>query len=179
MPRRTDLNSGKDGAMHDWALRSATAGDEDRAFLESMVLEAAAWRPGAARPRWSDLLAEPGLAVYIAEWGRPGDAGVVAELDGQRVGAAWYRRFSDVAHGYGFLESAIPELAIAVDPLHRGRGVGTSLLAALVARARAEGHAALSLSVEIDNPALRLYENAGFTRVGQVGNAWTMRLDLF
>ena len=63
-------------------------------------------------------------------------------------------------------------------PSWRGRGVGRSLLGALIARARAEGHAALSLSVEVDNPALRLYEHAGFTRVGQVGNAWTMRLDL-
>ena len=164
--------------MHDWTLRSATADEGDRVFLESMVLEAAAWRPGAARPAIADMLAEPGLAVYIAGWARPGDAGVIAELDGKRIGAAWYRRFSDVAHGYGFLDSSIPELAIAVDPLCRGRGVGTSLLHALVARARADGHAALSLSVEIDNPALRLYEDAGFTQVGHVGNAWTMRLDL-
>ena len=164
--------------MHDWTLRAATADDEDRALLESMLLEAAAWRAGAARPAIEGLLADPGLAVYIAGWGRPGDAGVVAELDGQRVGAAWYRRFSDIAHGYGFLDPSIPELSIAVDPLHRGRGVGTSLLDALVARARADGHAALSLSVEIDNPARRLYEDAGFTRVGHVGNAWTMRLDL-
>lgn len=159
-------------------LRSATADEGDRAFLEAMVLEAAAWRPGAARPAIADLLAEPGLAVYVAGWGRPGDAGVVAEWDGQRVGAAWYRRFSDAAHGYGFLDAAIPELAIAVDPCWRGRGVGRSLLDALVAQARREGHAALSLSVEIDNPALRLYEDAGFTRVDRVGNAWTMRLDL-
>ncbi len=164
--------------MHDWALRSVTADEEDRAFLDAMVLEAAAWRPGVARPAIADLLAEPGLAVYIAGWGRPGDAGVIAESDGHRIGAAWYRRFSDAAHGYGFLDAAIPELAIAVDPSWRGRGVGRSLLGALIARARAEGHAALSLSVEVDNPALRLYEHAGFSQVGQVGNAWTMRLDI-
>jgi ribosomal protein S18 acetylase RimI-like enzyme len=164
--------------MHAWALRAATAGDEDRAFLEAMVLEAAAWRPGAARSAIADLLAEPGLAVYIAGWGRPGDAGVVAELNGHRIGAAWYRRFSSAAHGYGFLDAAIPELAIAVAACCRGRGVGSSLLDALVAHARAEGHAALSLSVEIDNPARRLYERAGFIQVGHVGNAWTMRLDL-
>jgi ribosomal protein S18 acetylase RimI-like enzyme len=164
--------------MHEWALRSATADDEDRAFLEAMVLEAASWRPGAARLAHADMLAEPGLAIYVAGWGRPGDAGVVAERNGQRVGAAWYRRFSDTAHGYGFLDAAIPELAIAVDPSWRGRGVGSSLLDALVAQARADGHTALSLSVEVDNPARRLYERAGFTRVGQVGNAWTMRIGI-
>ena len=35
----------------------------------------------------------------------------------------------------------------------------------------------MSLSVEEDNPALRLYERVGFVPAGLVENAWTMRLN--
>lgn len=58
----------------------------------------------------------------------------------------------------------------------RGTGVGTALLKALIDRARHEDLCALSLSVEVDNPALRLYERLGFARVSCVDDAWTMRL---
>jgi len=44
--------------------------------------------------------------------------------------------------------------------------------------AAAAGFRAISLSVEPDNPARRLYERAGFTRAGTVGGAWTMRATL-
>jgi ribosomal protein S18 acetylase RimI-like enzyme len=57
----------------------------------------------------------------------------------------------------------------------RGCGVGTSLLAELLARVEAAGHPAVSLSVETDNPAVRLYERFGFVRVGYVGTSWTMQ----
>ena len=56
-----------------------------------------------------------------------------------------------VTHGreqVGFVDETTPELAIAVVPSRRGRGIGETLLEALVERARAEGHRALSLSVE-------------------------------
>jgi ribosomal protein S18 acetylase RimI-like enzyme len=43
-------------------------------------------------------------------------------------------------------------------------------------RARAEGVSALSLSVEKDNPAIRLNERLGFERLRLDGRAWKMRL---
>lgn len=157
------------------AFRDATTEDEN--FLRQMLVQAAAWR-GAATPHAAEALAAPHVALYIEGWGRPGDAGLIAEEDEQPIGASWYRVFTEVEHGYGFIEARIPELTLAVAEEARGRGIGTSLLLALVRRAHPEGHNALSLSVEEDNPALRLYERVGFVRVGRVGNAWTMRLDL-
>src|SRR5262249_49302871 len=106
------------------------------------------------------------------------DEGVVAERDSRPVGAAWYRRFSAAAPGYGFLDEATPEISIAVTPDARGRGVGTALLQALCDRARGEGLHALSLSVERDNPAIRLYLRAGFVEVEGTADACTMRIDL-
>jgi GNAT superfamily N-acetyltransferase len=143
-----------------------------------MLVEGFAWRPGSSRPSVSDLLANPHAAVYVEDWGRPGDAGVIAEEDGEPVGACWYRLFTDARHGYGFVEPDVPELSLAVRDHARGRGVGTELIDAIGDLARVEGHRALSLSVEEENPALRLYERAGFDRVVLDGNAWTMQLRL-
>jgi ribosomal protein S18 acetylase RimI-like enzyme len=116
------------------------------------------------------------VARYIDGWPRDGDAGVVAAAEGRDVGAAWYRRFTDDAPGYGFVAAHIPEVTIGVVAGARGRGIGGALLRALADAARAGDLEALSLSVEEDNPALRLYERVGFERVAIVANAWTMRL---
>jgi ribosomal protein S18 acetylase RimI-like enzyme len=144
-----------------------------------MGYEAATWRPGVERRPLEEVLADPGFAVYLEGWPREGDAGVVAEDEtGRPLGAAWYRRFSEDAHGYGFIDASIPELSIGVEADARGRGIGMALMEALIERARTAGVPALSLSVEEDNPALRLYERLGFVRVARNGNAWTMRLEL-
>jgi GNAT superfamily N-acetyltransferase len=158
------------------AIRRADG--RDRAFLEAMSVEAANWDP--ARPAMSAeaVAAVPELRRYIAGWPRPTDLGVVAEADGVPIGAAWLRSFSATAPGYGFISEGIPELAIGVVPGWRGGGVGGRLLDALVDLARASGIVAISLSVEVANPARRLYERRGFRPVAGDGGAVTMRLDL-
>ena len=135
-----------------------------------------AWRSEPAE--WRTLGPDPHGARYTDGWGREGDAGVVAMGDGRPVGAAWYRLFSADEPGYGFLDEATPEVSIAVDPAFRGRGVGTALLDALCERARGDGLPALSLSVERDNPARRIYERRGFVEVEGTADACTMRIDL-
>jgi ribosomal protein S18 acetylase RimI-like enzyme len=149
------------------------ARDDDAAFLSQMLYEAAAWRPGS-RASAEALLSDPAIAVYISGWGRPGDEGLIAEAaTGEPVGAAWYRLFSPEAHGFAFVDADTPEITIAVCSKFRGRGIGSALLDELIACARRRGHPALSLSVEPDNPALRLYERAAF-RVLHAGKALTM-----
>ena len=69
--------------------------------------------------------------------------------------------------GYGFVDEGTPEVSLGVRAEARGRGVGTSLLTALVREAGRRGLAALSLSIEPDNPAVRLYERLGFQIVDQ------------
>jgi GNAT superfamily N-acetyltransferase len=136
------------------------------------------WRPGAPPPTPEALASDPYHARYIGGWGRPGDVAVVADVDGRPVGAAWYRTFSADEPGYGFLDEGTPEISIAVEPEQRGRGVGTALLRALCRRAKRDGLEALSLSVERENPALRLYERIGFVEVEGTADACTMRVDL-
>ena len=133
---------------------------QDVPILRAMLQEAFDWRGrGGSMP--------PEVLIYVDGWGRGGDLGVIAD-DG--LGAAWVRLFARDDHGYGFVAPHVPELAIGVAKEARGRGIGTALLGELLARV-----GPVSLSVDTENPAVRLYERFGFVRVGYVGTAWTMQ----
>jgi ribosomal protein S18 acetylase RimI-like enzyme len=146
-------------------------GVQDVRFLRDMLHHAYYWKersPGAG----------PGpVQLYAKAWGRPGDTAVIAIEDGFPVGAAWYRLFTRERPGYGFVDEATPELAIAVVPSRRGRGIGGALLAALLERARADGHPAISLCVDRRNEdAIDVYERRGFEPVTEHDDSLTMRL---
>jgi ribosomal protein S18 acetylase RimI-like enzyme len=148
-------------------IRDADAADLP--FLWEMLACAAHWReasPPLELPRRA--------AKYPDGWGRKGDCALVAVERDARIGAAWYRLFPGEAPGYGFVAADVRELTLAVAPEFRRRGLGRLLLAALQERARSDGFAALSLSVEPENPARALYERAGFEPVADMGGAVTM-----
>ncbi|HEX5469299.1 MAG TPA: GNAT family N-acetyltransferase [Gaiellaceae bacterium] len=151
--------------------------ESDLPFLERMLSWAAGWRSNVLD---ETLAVDPAVARYLAGWGRPGDVALVAETAaGEPAGAAWYRLFAADDPGFGFVAPDIPELTVAVEPAARGTGLGTALLTALVDRARADGFEAVSLSVEVENPAKRLYERLNFEIVAEgAGNACTLLLRL-
>ena len=157
-------------------IRPATADDVD--FLKKMLYEAAAWNPDWPHDEIIQALSSPVLARYHGGWPRPGDGGVIAELEGEPVGAAWYRLFTAVEPGYGFVDEETPEIGIAVEPLHRRKGIGETLLRALISEARQYGFAALCLSVAPHNRSRMMYERAGFEKVDESGGSWTMVLPL-
>jgi ribosomal protein S18 acetylase RimI-like enzyme len=126
-----------------------------------MLYAAAFWRRSAMNPVKRTLLRKY-LAQYHVNWGRPGDVGFVAEVNGTRVGAVWYRLFTNESHGDGFVDEQTPELVIAVRSGHRGQGIGRSLLDRIHEQARLDGIDQIGLSVNADNPARRLYEAAGY-----------------
>lgn len=146
------------------------AGAQDLPFLRDMLRH-------AYYARWGTEADVP-LERYVAGWGRRGDTAFVAIDAFQPVGAAWYRLFRASEPGYGFVDEETPELTIAVVPSRRGKGLGRELLEALLEQARQERFAAVSLSVEPDNPALRLYEQHGFERVGERAGALVMQARL-
>jgi ribosomal protein S18 acetylase RimI-like enzyme len=161
-----------------YSLRRATADDVD--FLWAMLYEASY----AADDGIADVAAlgrHPVLPRYVEGWGGRTDLGVVAVDDdtGERVGAAWLRLLTRDEPGYGYVDDDTPELAIAVAPSHRGRGLGARMLRELLDVATGS-FAAVCLSVRADNPALRLYERAGFRIVGGTdeGPSLTMRKEL-
>jgi len=157
--------------MNDVGYRSA--GPEDFTFLATMLGEAAVWRPDKPTPTADEVLADQRYAPYLAGWPRPGDYGLVAE-QGEPVGAAWYRTFTQASHGHGFVAEDVPELSIAVIGSRRHEGIGRGLLVELIHASVGQGYRAVSLSVAEANPARRLYESVGFVHVEKHGSTWTM-----
>ena len=139
-------------------------GIHDVRFLRDMLRHAYHWRlnEDTERPVYR----------YVQNWGRRGDAGVIA-LDGPHsYGAAWYRLFTADEPGFGFVDEHTPELTIAVVPSRRGKGAGKELLEALLDRARADGFTSVSLSAEHGQTAF--YEGFGFKTVREEPHAVTM-----
>ena len=92
----------------------------------------------------------------------PDDRALVTEVDGQVVGACWVRTTDE----YGHIDDEMPSFSISVREAYRGRGIGTALMTRMLADLRESGYARASLSVQKENPALRLYERLGFRIIG-------------
>ena len=140
----------------------------DVRFLRDMLRHAYHWRLAENEER--------PVYRYVQNWGRRGDAGVVAFEGPHAHGAAWYRLFSAKEPGFGFVDERTPELTIAVVPSRRGKGTGKELLEALLAQAHADGYDAVSLST--DPAQAPYYERFGFERVREDAHAVTMRKSL-
>ena len=115
--------------------------------------------PEGVEPTPRSIINEPEIFIYIKDFGScPGDLGVVAEQNRQVIGAAWTR----IIPAYGHINDETPELAISIFPEFRGYGIGTKLMKKLFNMLREKGYKRTSLSVQKDNPALRLYERLGY-----------------
>jgi ribosomal protein S18 acetylase RimI-like enzyme len=147
------------------AIRLRPAGQEDLELLWEF-LAIAAYEPDAAAARRL-----PVVALHLAGWQRPSDFGFLAESGGVAVGAAWARQFAPAEEPAFYVDGHTPEVSIAVREAARGRGIGGALLRALTAEAARRG-VGLCLNVRDTNPAIRLYEGAGFRRIpgAQVAN---------
>jgi GNAT superfamily N-acetyltransferase len=136
----------------------------DVRFLRDMLRHAYHWRIAEDEER--------PVYRYVQNWGRPGDAGVIA-LDGPHAyGAAWYRLFTKDEPGFGFVDEQTPEVTIAIVPSRRGKGAGKELLEALLEQARADGYRAVSLSSAAEQAPY--YERLGFETVRDGEDAVTM-----
>jgi ribosomal protein S18 acetylase RimI-like enzyme len=166
-------------------VTSVRIGDAaDRQLLAEMLYEAFHWNPAQPRADFEEMSRDVEFAKWVEDFGeREGDVGFVAETalaggGAEKLGAAWYRSWTSSHHSYGFVAADVPELAIGIVASARGRGIGRSLLSALISHARATQQRALSLSADPQNRARTLYEDLGFRKVGESGTSWTLLLEL-
>ena len=117
----------------------------------------------------------PELQEYIIEFGnRKHDKALVAEMQGNVIGAIWVRIMND----YGHIDNDTPSLAMSVCPQYRGLGIGTSLLKQLLQVERLAGYSKISLSVQKSNYAVKMYEKVGFTVVDENNEEYIMIVNL-
>lgn len=136
----------------------------------STGLDEALFVPPGSPPLPRCAASAPELARYVRGFGsRDGDVGVLAEVGGHPVGAAWVRLLTGGERGYGYVDDQTPELTVAVSAPQRGCGIGTALLTALIAQVRG-----ISLSCDTRNPAMRLYSRFGFVAVDEHDTSATL-----
>lgn len=147
---------------------------DEYCLLSDFLYEAIYIPDGMAAPPKS-VINCPELQVYIADFGNSiHDKALVAEVDGNIVGAIWARIMND----YGHLDENTPSLAMSVIKSYRGMGIGTSLLTQMLSAEKVAGYAKLSLSVQKDNYAVRMYKKAGFNTVDENNEEYIMVIDL-
>ena len=140
-------------------------------------LYGAIYLPPGVDPPPKSVVNSPELQVYTANFGRQQhDMALVAEIcaTGEVVGAIWARIMDD----YGHIDNTTPSIAMSVCPAYRGQGIGTALLQSFLSAERAAGCKRLSLSVQKDNYAAKMYQKQGFVIVGQTDQEYIMAIDL-
>lgn len=140
-------------------------------------LHIALWDPPPAPLRPVEVLDNAAVRIYAEQWGRAGDVGVVAQVDGVDAGACWMRLVPGGA-GLAWVDEATPQLGIALLPAFQHQGIGRPMMQAALAAARAAGWRRVSLTVHPQNPAIPLYEGCGFRKAGLRNTYHLMVADL-
>lgn len=150
---------------------------DEHAFFMDMLYESVYIL--SDKPSKEALLSSDGMKKYHENWGRSGDEVLVAEEDGELLGAVWYRQFTKDNPGYGFVSADFPEIGMGVKASARGKGIGRKLLEEIIAHAMTQGYEALSLSVDpFNHAAYKLYKSVGFYKTGTSGTSVTMVVSL-
>ena len=141
-------------------LRATTAGDRDlllRVYGSTRAEELALvdWTD-AEKAQFVEMQFDAQDSYYREYY--PDATFDVVLADGVPVGRLYVDRWAS--------ETRI--IDIAVLPEYRGAGIGTSLLRQLMDETAGAGNK-LSIHVEVNNPALRLYRRLGFVQVADTG----------
>jgi len=95
------------------------------------------------------------LAMFVLEISKPGGICLLAVGDGEVLGYLICASYPDAYH----------LMNIAVDPDHRRKAIGRSLIDAMLERTGEDAN--ITLEVRVSNtPAITLYESYGFRSVG-------------
>ena len=132
-------------------------------LLEKFLYEAI-FIPNGVEPPAKSIIYRPELQVYISEFGTSKhDISLVADINGEVVGAVWVRIMND----YGHIDDKTPSFAISVYKEYRGKGIGTALMKDMLTILKKRGYEQASLSVQKANFAAKMYRKLGFQVVDE------------
>jgi ribosomal protein S18 acetylase RimI-like enzyme len=161
-------------------LQAATVQDESVLWLMPTF---AAWMESGGEEQIAQARSDPYLSTYVSGWGaRKGDLGVIARDGiGEVLGAVWLR-LGGADGPLNLGDKHVPELATAVVPRARWRGVGTAMIKHLIELA-SPCYPRIILSVREENPAVLFYSKLGFREVSRMenrvgGSSLIMTMDL-
>ena len=131
---------------------------EEYPLLEIFLYNAIYIPQGTIAPS-RDIIYKPELKIYFENFGKyQDDIALVYEADKKIVAAIWVRIMND----YGHIDDETPSLSISVLEEYRGHGIGTKLLYEMLKRLKNDGYKRVSLSVQKENYAFKMYRKAGF-----------------
>ncbi|MDR0744905.1 MAG: GNAT family N-acetyltransferase [Mediterranea sp.] len=146
--------------------------------LEDMLYEAI-FQPDENNLIPRSVLEIPGVNAYIKDFGhQKDDYCLVADCNGEIIGAVWVRIISGTLKGYGYIDDETPEFAISLYKEYRNRGLGTRLMSAMIAYLHESGYKQTSLNVKKKNYAVKLYKKMEFKVIDQDEEDCLMLLDL-
>ena len=144
-------------------------------LLLNDFLYEAIYVPSGIEPPPKTVIYFPELQVYVADFGKKEhDIALVAEVNQKIIGAVWVRIMND----YGHIDNTTPSLAMSVFKEYRGLGVGAALLKELISLLKSKGYSRISLSVQKDNYAVKMYQKIGFTILKEVDEEYIMVIAL-
>lgn len=127
-------------------------------LLNNFIYEAIFIPEGMEKPPKS-IINNPDLQVYVYDFGKEKDDNcLVAEIDGNVVGAVWVRIMND----YGHIDETTPSFAISLYKQYRGNGIGTEMMKEMLLLLERKGYKKVSLSVQKENYAFKIYLKVGF-----------------
>ena len=139
-------------------------------LLNNFLYEAIFIPDGVEAPPKS-IIYSPELQVYVADYGtQTHDRALLAEINGQAVGAVWVRIMND----YGYIDDKTPSLAISLYKGYRGLGIGTALMREMLVILKDTGYEQVSLSVQKANYAVKMYLKLGFEIVSEKEEEYIM-----
>ena len=148
--------------------------ENETEILKDFLYEAI-FIPEGIDPPERSIIEQPELKLYYEDFGKgKADYCIVADNDGNVIGAVWTRIMND----YGHVDDATPSFAISLYKEFRGRGIGTKLMKEMLKLLRMQGYKKASLAVQKANYAVRMYEKVGFEVVDENDEEFIMVCNL-
>ncbi len=146
--------------------------------LEDMLYEAI-FQPEGYAPIPRTVLDVPEVNAYIQDFGtKKDDYCLVADLNGEIIGAVWVRIISGEIKGYGNVDAETPEFSISLFKEYRNQEIGTKLMQEMIEYLRSKGYKQASLDVQKANYAAKMYKKLGFEVIKETKDTYLMLLRL-